>query len=382
MPGYQVAIVGPGASQHGPALRQRLRSRLKDLGGELPALLSLLSAKRTDTFDSKAPLVGVYFGGPDPSDHDLAVVGKLVALSAVVVPVLEDLNNVQTHLPDALQPINCIVHNAAKRRLDAIANIVLQNLGLLRQSRRLFISYRRNDSATAALQLRHALEAQGYDVFLDTHSVAKADPFQEVLWHRMADSDVVILLDTPTFLESRWTKEELANAEAMTIGIVQVVWPMHLPAPYSDLCKRLYLGSADFSSDRLQTETTERICLAVEQLRARSLAARHNNLMREFCDAATMAGAIAIVQPQRYATARLRSGRQIAAIPAVGVPDAIRYHEAMRRFPAGEMPASEVFLLYDHRGLRPSWSEFLNWLDRFLPVKAVRIISVAEVLEC
>src|SRR5262249_39620380 len=138
--------------------------------------------------------------------------------------------------------------------------------------------------------------------------------------------------------------------------------------------------SADFSSKKLRAYVVRRISLAVEQLRARSLAARHNNLMREFCDAAAKAGASATVQPQRFATARLQDGRQIAAIPAVGVPDAVRYHEAAERFSAGTVGASEVFLLYDHRGLRPSWSEFLDWLDRFLPVKAVRITSVAQVL--
>jgi hypothetical protein len=379
MPGYQVLIVGPAAYRYGPALRRRLRSRLADLAAELLDRLSLLSAKQTDKLDPKAPLVGVYFGGSATSEQDLTAVAKLVALSAIVIPVVEDLEQVQTHLPAALQPINSVAHNAGERRLDAIANIVLENLGLLRQSRRLFISYRRSESAAAALQLRHALEAQGYDVFLDTHSVRKADPFQEVLWHRMADSDVIILLDTPAFLKSRWTKEELANAEAMTIGIVQVVWPKHQPVPYSDLCERVYLRSADFSADKLKARTIEGISVKVELLRARSLAARHNNLMREFCDAAIAAGATAIVQPQRYATARLRSGRQVAAIPAVGVLDAIRYHEAAKRLAAGEMSASEVFLLYDHRGLRPGWSEFLGWLDQFLPVRAVRITSVAGV---
>ena len=106
------------------------------------------------------------------------------------------------------------------KRLDAITNLVLENLGLLRRTRRLFISYRRSNSSHEALQLRHELDARGYDVFLDTHSVPRGDDFQEVLWHRLADSDVVVMLDTPGFMTSRWTKEELAQAEAMTIGMI------------------------------------------------------------------------------------------------------------------------------------------------------------------
>ena len=71
----------------------------------------------------------------------------------------------------------------------------------------------------------------------------------------------------------------------------------------------------------------------------------------------------------------------MAAIPAVGVPDALRYHEASQRFAKGDDLPSQVFLIYDHRGLRPSWSSFLNWLDEFLPVKAVRITKVAHWLK-
>jgi hypothetical protein len=36
--------------------------------------------------------------------------------------------------------------------------------------------------------------------------------FQSTLWHRMADSDVVILLDTPDFRTSHWTQRELSQA--------------------------------------------------------------------------------------------------------------------------------------------------------------------------
>jgi hypothetical protein len=151
-------------------------------------------------------------------------------------------------------------------------------------------------------------------------------------------------------------------------------------APYSDLCERLYLTRGDFLATRLRPQALARIAVAVEQLRTRSVAARHDNLVREFCDAAATVGARTFVQPERYVSTRLRSGRRIAAIPAVGVPDALRYHEANLRFRRGGRVAFEAFLIYDHRGLRPSWIAFLEWLDQFLPVKAVRVTTVVEKL--
>lgn len=40
------------------------------------------------------------------------------------------------------------------------------------------------------------LSGRGFDVFLDTHDIRPGNPFQEMLFQRLADSDVVIMLDT------------------------------------------------------------------------------------------------------------------------------------------------------------------------------------------
>lgn len=377
---YAVAIFGPGSSSHGPVLKRRLRKRLSELSTVLPSAVKFLKAAEVPRANGKLPIVGVCFGGDAWSNDDSLAIRSLLAKSNVIIPVVSDINRFNLLVPTELAGINGMEISADNNQLDSIANLVLENLGLLRRSRRLFISYRRIDSAKEALQLRHELEARGYDVFLDTHSVPKGDDFQEVLWQRLADSDVAVLLDTPGFLTSRWTQEELAQAEAMTIGIVQVVWPAHSPAPYTDLCERIYLNRADVGATGLGVDAVKRILEEVERLRARSLAARHNNLVREFCDAAATVGIAAVVQPGRYISAHLPSGEMISAIPAVGVPEATRYHEASARFSEHASPPAEIFLIYDQRGLRPGWSKFLDWLDEFLPVKAVRITNVAKKL--
>jgi hypothetical protein len=106
-----------------------------------------------------------------------------------------------------------------------MVSVAFENFRLLRSERRLFISYRRVESQGIAIQLYEALDALGFDVFLDTHGVPPATDFQSVLWHRLADSDVVVLLDTPDFRTSRWTVQELARANATSLQILHLLWP-------------------------------------------------------------------------------------------------------------------------------------------------------------
>jgi hypothetical protein len=98
-------------------------------------------------------------------------------------------------------------------KLEALAAALLECVGLLRPQRRVFISYRRVESANAALQLHEALGSRGFDVFLDTYDVRPAEDFQAIVWHRLCDSDVMVMLDTPGYFGSRWTAAEIGRAE-------------------------------------------------------------------------------------------------------------------------------------------------------------------------
>ena len=224
-PRYQIAILGPTATIHIGALQATLAIRASELSPDLPSLIGFMDAAETLVRHPKSPVVGVYFGGSTPKADDLAAINSLLASSSTIIPVVNRLDGYQAQVPVELHRINGTQTESSDPGLEAIANLVLENLGLIRKTRRLFVSYRRDEASPEALQLRHALDECGYDVFLDTHSVAKGDDFQQVLWQRLADSDIVVVLDTPGFMERRWTKEELAQAAAMTIGLVQVVWP-------------------------------------------------------------------------------------------------------------------------------------------------------------
>ena len=378
-PIYQVILLGTGTAVHGDPLEDLIMQRGRDISDGLANAMRVYRAGEIDQLTRYAPMVGVYLGG-DPS-ADVDHIARLQDDAVPIIPVVSALDDFKAQTPELLHPVNGTAIDWAAPDFTAIVNVVFENLSLLRRERRLFISYLREESQPAAHQLRVAFDDAGYDTFLDLSSVPKGDDFQAVLMHRLLDSDVMVLLDTPNFLKSRWTKEEVAQASAMSVGILRVAWPEVTGERFAELAMQLLLKDGDVDVGTLSPAAITRIVTAAEALRARNLAARHDNLVGEFCEAAEDSGLQHAVQPQRFVIGWKADGRRVAAIPAVGVPNAQRFHEASRRFPVAGEVADEAVLLYDHRGMHGGWTEFLQWLDQYLPVKGLRVTDTAAFLK-
>ena len=372
---YQLIILGSGAAEFGARIEADLRARLRDIGDHLEDDLRVLRPAEVNSLTRTMPAVAVYFGGDESADVD--AVDELLRHSIPILPVVDDLKGYTSKTPSGLHGVNGMAIGTGTADLSALVSVVLENLSLLRRTRRLFLSYFRADSTPVAHQLRVAFDDAGYDAFLDTSSVPKGDDFQSVLTHRLLDSDVMVVLDTEHFLDSRWTQFELAEASAMGVGLLRVVWPGVDRVRKAELAEHVYLDGSHFVGDQLTADAVTMIASAAERLRARCIGARHTNLVEEFCDAAAQLGAKTAVQPGRYVLAQMPDGRRIAAIPAVGVPDARHYHEASARFPAGGDLADEAVLLYNDSGMLSSWRQFLDWLDDHLPVRGMRVTETA-----
>ena len=63
-------------------------------------------------------------------------------------------------------------------------------------------------------------------------------PFQEVLHYRLADIDVVILLDSPRALDSKWVHEELDLIHQLGLGVLQLFWTKPDPDDPEDPTQR------------------------------------------------------------------------------------------------------------------------------------------------
>src|SRR5690606_15533345 len=155
------------------------------------------------SYHGNQPAFAFYFGDSDGNFKDLDIAQKLIKDGTMILPIF--FKAFESDIPFILSNQNGILFKDSE--LDRISNITLEAFELLRNTRKIFISYKRSESTSVAIQLYEALEAHNFDVFLDTHSIGKGEPFQDELWHRMTDCDVILLLNTPGFLESHWCKE-------------------------------------------------------------------------------------------------------------------------------------------------------------------------------
>lgn len=167
----------------------------------------------------------VFFGGADAPATN---VESLLRRGIPILPVVSDITKVQEEIPALLRPLNCLAYNVGG--VQRTTSALLECAGLLPRQRRVFVSYRRDEARQAALQLFDAFSARLFDVFLDTHGIAPAEDFQAMLWHRLCDSDVLVMLDTPNYFGSRWTSAEFGRALAKGISVLRVGWPDSTPS--------------------------------------------------------------------------------------------------------------------------------------------------------
>lgn len=354
MPLYQVLILGAPT----PAQIAMFSSTLGECFG-----LFGLELGRDYTIDHGIPAdfsdvtatVAVFFGAVGSAYPEAP---KMTRLGVPVVPVVSAAEQVAVELPPDLRAINALISDPADTALRRVVGAALQCLGMLPSQRRVFVSYRREESAHVALQLFEALSARHFDVFLDTHSVSAAADFQAVLWHRLCDSDVLIMLDTPGYFSSRWTTEEWGKAIAKSISMLQLVWPSHEPSRQSRLATIKRLTVSDFQGAHMTAAMVSEIALELERVRSVSVALRHTNMVGTLRTAIEdLGGSIEGVGQKRSVLLKMPSGRPLVAYPVVGVPTSVDVHDCIDL--SDTRPAAVV---YDHLGISNDWHRHMDWL--------------------
>lgn len=363
---YQLIILGTREYPIVEEILNQIETKITDL--KLPKnILNIINRDNIDEYVGNQPAFSIYFGDKEGNFNDLGITKKLIEDGTMILPIF--YTDFSKEIPKILENQNGIQFD--NNELDRIANIVLQAFELLRNTRKVFISYKRSESTSVAIQMYEALESHNFDVFLDTHSIEKGEPFQDELWHRMTDCDVILLLNTPGFLESHWCKEELAVAGSKQIGIVQLIWPNHTIESISHLSFPLKLESSDFEkgiynnkdSSKLNNTKIREIVQQVESVRARNLASRQDNLITDFINIAKQCGRNITVQPERFLTEEL-SGKNIIYIPTIGIPQSTDCQSAEIRHEFEKDPNNTcIRLIYDDLRIRDKWLKHLDWLN-------------------
>ncbi len=384
---YQLTFIGTPSSQW-EMIKQSFYKHIEELGMPLDMIVFLDEKNFNSEYKPNTPMYCLYFGDPGSNFKNTDILTKLINDASLILPITDDLTRFKQTIPKELETIDGF-ELSSDEKIEALVGVIMEGLGLLRNTRRIFISYKRDESSKVAIQLFEALEKNGFDVFLDTHSVRQGEPFQEELWHRMADTDIVVLLNTPGFLKSEWTTKELAKANAMMIGILQLIWPTHKQEREAELSIPFQLRDTDFgnnhftdSNSHLTNTVIEKIVEQAESLRARSLAARQDNIVTEFVSAAKKTGVPVTLHPEKIITATKPGGQNYVMIPTVGVPQAFRYNQAeevVKKIATINNP--QVYLVYDHINIRNKWLEHLDWLDKHLPIKTIKIFDAEQWLK-
>lgn len=368
MTAYQIGVIDAAHTPEVAAVRAYVAAALKHFG---LALGSDVAWAPGDAFapaqDRGAVMLLVGNGAVS-----MAPITPLLERHIPIVPVASTLPAVPREIPAPLRHLNCLAWT--EHGPERVATTLLECLGLLPRQRRVFLSYRRDESREVALQLFDAFSARQFDVFLDTHGVPPAVDFQATLWHRLCESDVLVMLDTPGYFGSRWSAAEYSRALSKGIAVLRIQWPDHTPSEYTESASRAELLRAEIDehSGRLSGPAVERLCRQLEHVRSQGHAIRFLNLVSKVQDAITrIHGVFHGVGVGNVLHLSLPNGRPLTAFPAVGVPTAQTMHAASR-----QTPDSTVAVVYEPLGLLPEWLEHLAWLGGH--IRTARWVDVAQ----
>ncbi len=352
---YEIAVLGLPAEHQKSELSNCISQMIKPFGLCLGDEFSLTTADANFRSSQRTPAVIAFFGAADIAEEGLEALRRT---GIPILPIVSAEGRFATEVPLQLQALNGLAYSPNKP--ERIAAALLESLGLLPRQRRVFLSYRREEARQAALQLFDSLSARVFDVFLDTHRVGSAEDFQAVLWHRLCDSDVLVMLDTTSYFDSRWTSAEFGRALAKGISVLRVGWPSVVASPRASTASRVDLDVKDIdaSSGRLTDDAVDRICRQLELVRAQSHAIRHLNLFSKIKQGVEcIGGSIIGVGIHNAAHVALPDKREVVIYPVVGVPTSMTLNDAI-----DQADGRAAGVAYDHIGLDKRWVEHLEWL--------------------
>ena len=374
---YEVVLLGPNVVQWHSELERELSANFVERMLDPDVYLSLRTSSDFDPVDDGNIRVGVWMGAKGASNaaKDLEVLDGLIVAQIPVFPVVDSIVDYQQKVPSQLYPINGL-----EWAVHVLASELMASFRLTRSVRRAFISYRRTDCCAIAIQLFEELSKKGYEVFLDTASVPPGVNFQNSLWCRMSNVDLLIFLDSPNALDSDWVYQELARAHDLGLGVLQLVWPDHLPFVGTELCDRFSLNDEDFSpspptaSSKLTDPCLKSVLQASERSRIRSLSHRRRRLSDTVTVAAESCRLDVAMHP--VCPFELRKGGLTIAhlLPHIGLPDGRNIQDYEKEIASNRcrqaVNKTSIMIFFDGLGMDPVWGDHLQWMNSRNPIPA------------
>lgn len=365
MNSYKIYNFGKG-NQYKDKLIERLKAKLD---------FSQLSSGQYDITDNissvnlgKDPTVSLYWAGGSINNEYDDVVSQLQKATIPIIPIVPSLSEANKILPKGLQKINAIelTDENAINAIEIITNRILFLLGLLYKQQNVFISYRRSETEEAAKQIHIALVNNGFNAFLDKCDIPIGEDFQGVLKQKLSDCSVLLLLESATFFDSQWTKEEYVTANNVRVEILNVKWPGIKTPREFDFNDSISLTNNDVKKDgSLTEEKLSEIIAYINSHSARYYEAHRQNIVGNFINdvrnngrkvAQNIDGSISI------------EGLNSLIIPLIGVPQSWDYYKAEYNH-----KDKELFLLYDNQCILEQWMNHLKWIENNANIQPIYV---------
>lgn len=227
-----------------------------------------ISLVSLDEINERLPLLILYYGeNKGDKTCPYAIDLNVKAKNQEVLPIVKDVTKFNEYIPDSLRGINAFVFDDVNS-IHNLKNRILSWFGLLDNTRKIFISYKRSDTSSLAHQLFDALIKKGYIPFLDSYSIETGVDFQEYLMNEISDADMFIMLNSSGYDQSEFTKAELVAAHQLGIGILQVKFPRSKAFPEADISAILQLDEQLQKDQTYDQDIIENIIYNMERYRA------------------------------------------------------------------------------------------------------------------
>ncbi len=369
MTDFVAIVIGTQGDPRRVELEKGLRDRTTGLN-ESNERLDLIDQSNAGSIPAGAHAVAVVFCRKGTYDSsEIGAITECKRRDIPIIPVVENLRDFTTVAPKEVADFNGF-------ELDDIADVgelaglVLESLGLQRSRRKIFLSYARMDSGAVAHQLREAFNARWYSVFLDTISIRPGAMFQAELLQELADSDAVVLLNSPNVKDRPYVQEEIAFADRAGVSGVQVIWPgmprmrqgtFLFPLPLDDRLAEIENGTTVKS---LTPDGIKDVLRKVADMRTDMQMLREEQLMSPIRAYARKKGWKIVPYLGRHI--ELHDGhRRILLDMALGVPTSLDLERAFR---SGTEPIKGR-LVYDPLGITNRHADHLDFLGSRLALE-------------
>jgi hypothetical protein len=361
---YEISVVQLDRPDWLAELRQAVASELTDVGLHRSVTVAVGEAPPA----SDVPSVAVYLGSSAAAvDSEIAErVSEALRAGVVVIPVVADLESVSSDVPVALARANAFGWTNAGSA-ERLARLLLEELGIEDQQRRVFISHKREDGLGAAEQLHDRLTHDRFLPFIDRFAIRSGRLVQEAIADALEDHAFLLLLETPLAYSSDWVFDEVDYALSHTMGTLIVQWPGDPePVPGSRGLPRLTLSEADLLADEHGYDTLTEAALdalvaRVEAAHAHGLVRRRRMLVRSIEEAAAAAGCTTCVPLSgwRLLVEHEAESTLLGITPRLPTAEDLQSLDEAREDFASDAAA---VLVHSARALRTQLRDHLSWV--------------------